>query len=228
MRRCLLLLTLAILTAFFGIPSGAGVLGFKPTGAFAGLVQEEQPGADFTATGVQDQVGELFQGLPVVRPTLARQEADELGAVAGIDANGVGRLAGGVQGVQAGDHEARQQRDRGAGQFGRGEEGLGKGQGSSEDHGWDSLCLGRVVFARGESITQTRLRKGVPSTSHPFTFTCSAQLQSAPARVFRKPHPRWRFGLRLGARRLAANFRNGHLATPSPNPGPERAREEEF
>src|SRR5262249_41334395 len=106
------------------------------------------------------------RGGAVFGPALAGEEADELGAVARVGADRTGGLAGGPQGVQTGDDEARQQRDGGGRQLGGGEKRLGEGQRIGEDHGRDGLCE-RVERVTGESITPTPLHKAGPF----FVFT---------------------------------------------------------
>src|SRR5262249_60751967 len=86
---------------------------------------------------LHEQVGDGGQDDPVLGPVAAGQEAGQLGAVAGLGADGPGPLRGGQAAAVAdeGSHQPNEQGGPSGLEAGGPQEGLDPGGGGGEDHG---------------------------------------------------------------------------------------------
>src|SRR5262249_50168004 len=111
--------------------------------------------------------------------------------------DGVGGLAGGVEGVQAGDDEAREQAHGGGRQLGGGEKRLGVGQGVGGNHR-GARFLRWVLLATGGVITRPRRRQTAPFS--PLHHSTSVQRNFIERKRGALASPRLRFGLPAAGR----------------------------
>src|SRR5713226_10254480 len=94
-RVLVLLITPRLAGSPFAVAGTEGVLCLLALLPTQGLIDEEHPSAAAGDFGLEYQFGQLFEHAPVSRPALLRQKTNHAGAMPGLRANGLGRLAGG-------------------------------------------------------------------------------------------------------------------------------------